>query len=329
MRLIYGRPHQGRRDEERHTARNIAGGIGLGVLLAVGSMVEGPAAMTAAYARTNASYDAKTDPYRLNDRLAGIARGLTGSPEKKVEQFFKKHKKGASGWKGYVKGAGRPPRTAAETLADGGDCTDFSTLSIAVLRSAGIQLRAMVVHFDNAPANEDHMVPYVMSGENRTIIDLQAKNLGETAQGGYTVLMDLSSDQAAEMYHRKWGDYSRDTKKPKDALRAYKRALEIYEKDAYVHQNLGVLYEKAGDMEAAARHFRRAAQLNPSRYAKDTRRGSYNEELQKGEKAYNEKRWADCARHFQNALDSGEKIKDAERKVIEQYRNRCRKNAGQ
>jgi tetratricopeptide (TPR) repeat protein len=110
-------------------------------------------------------------------------------------------------------------------------------------------------------------------------------------------------------------------------MAAYRRAVEIFDGDPYVHQNLGILYEKNGDMESAAGHFRRAAGLDP-RYAKDQKRGSYNEELQAGEEAYKKKDWEGCVAHFKNALDSGERLSKEERSAIQAYVDNCESRLG-
>jgi tetratricopeptide (TPR) repeat protein len=143
------------------------------------------------------------------------------------------------------------------------------------------------------------------------------------------VLLNYTYDQSAAMYHREWGDYFRIKGKYRDAAKAYKKSLAIYEKDSFVHKNLSFVYEKTGDMASAARHAKRAAALDPKKYAQDGKRGSYNEELQKGAKARQDGRWADCIRHFQNALNSGEKIAQAHVRVIQSYINSCKKRLGQ
>lgn len=270
------------------------------------------------------NYNPNINPFKLKARLKALATSFgSGTPMDKVKRLFETLHKGGSLGVRVTPGAGRPPRTAAETLDKGGDCTELATLVIPLLREMKVPGGALVVHFKNAPAKVDHMVPYALIDGKKVIIDLQSDRLGATQQGKYTVLMTLSYDEAASMYHREWGDHLRDEGKRRVAIRAYRRALEIYEKDAYVHQNLGILYERSGNMKPAAKHLRRAAQLDP-RYKKHQKRGTYNEELQKGEQALRERRWADCVEHFQNALDSGEKLREQEIKVIQNYRDHCK-----
>ncbi|MEM5814753.1 MAG: tetratricopeptide repeat protein, partial [Candidatus Aenigmatarchaeota archaeon] len=111
------------------------------------------------------------------------------------------------------------------------------------------------------------------------------------------------------------------------AVAAYRRAVELCDRDAYVHHNLAVLYEQAGDMQAAARHNRRAAELAPDRYGQGQVRGTYNEELRQCQDDGEAGRWQGCAMHCQNALDSGERLNPEERRAIEQFRDTCRYNA--
>jgi hypothetical protein len=76
-------------------------------------------------------------------------------------------------------------------------------------------------------------------------------------------------------------------------------------------------------MEASAREFRRAAEIDP-RYRRDQTRGDYNTELRAGQQAMQESRWADCVSHLQSALSSGERIADDERRQIQSVIDQCR-----
>lgn len=233
-----------------------------------------------------------------------------------------------------VASKGRPPNTAAETISKGGDCTELAFVVLAVInamnaRGAGIRVEAPVVHFHDSPPGEEHMLVSVEVKGRKTMIDLQAPELGMVTKGKYDVVFTLTADTAAAMYHCEYGDYFKDAGKPRLALIAYERSLLIFDGDAYVHQNAGVLYEKLGDMEMAAYHFDRANALAPGRYSRDTVRGSYNQELKVGEKEYDAGEYCGCRKHFQNALDSGEKLKPQERTVIESYRDACARKCTQ
>jgi len=169
-------------------------------------------------------------------------------------------------------------------------------------------------------------VPYAQLGDRRLIIDLQASSLGATQQGRYTTLLTLTYAQSAEMYHREWGDYLNSQGRSSDAIRAYTRALQVYEADAYVHQHLSVLHQRAGNTEAAARHGRRAGELDP-RYRSHSTRGTYNQEVEAGTRAFEQQRWSDCAQHFRNALSSGERISADERRMLEHNIGLCGRRA--
>ncbi|MBU0532794.1 tetratricopeptide repeat protein [Candidatus Micrarchaeota archaeon] len=306
--------------KNRHHMRNSLAAIGFAAFTLGVPATEG--IFETAYAQTvrSVAYNPDANPFTLNDRMRTLITGFNsqGTTREKIEQMHRT----LNGTISVVNMSGRPPRTAIETLEDGGDCTDLANIVVAILQEMNIPGGVLVVHFGSAPAGIHHMIPYAQIGNERVIIDLQSSRLGETADGGYSTIMTLSYSQAASVYHSEWGDYFRDQGRTTDAITAYERSLAIYE-SAYAHQNLGILYESQGDMEQASSHFRRAVELDPQ-YRRDVTRGSYNEELQQGERAYREGRWDDCVRHFQNALDSGERISADERATIEQYRDVCR-----
>ncbi len=272
-------------------------------------------------------YNTATDPFSLYG--AGIIQklGLAGDYRSKVEKLFSELHRGGNSGVTVMDMAGRAPRTATDVLAHGGDCTDLTNLVIGILKAEAIPGGALVVHFKGDPAGLEHMVPYAELNGKKVIIDLQTDALGKTQKGKYGVVLTLTYGQAASMYHREYGDYFRDQGKAGDAVSAYKRAVEIFDGDAYVHQNLGALYEKSGDMESAAGHFKRAAELNP-KYAKDQKRGSYNEELMAGQAAYDKQDWEGCVTHFKNALNSGEKLNEEETGTIQSYVDACESRSG-
>jgi tetratricopeptide (TPR) repeat protein len=183
-----------------------------------------------------------------------------------------------------------------------------------------------VLHFEGAPENVDHMVPYFQMGRRRIIVDLQTSRLGDTAQGEYSEIHRLTYEQAAFMYHREQGDYYRDQGMSTEALAAYRRAIELYNRDGYTYQNIGILLERSGDMRNAAQAFARAAELD-SRFRGDRTRGTFNHELQAAQEAYERSDWEGCVRHFQNALASGEALNQADRQRIEVNIGRCQANA--
>jgi tetratricopeptide (TPR) repeat protein len=288
-------------------------------------MVETTLAGKAAFAQQSGKYDPKTDPLAPNEKITEIASALSGTDAEIAKVLFDLLHKGAELGVKVVKGDGRPPRTASETLEKGGDCTELATLATSILKGASANGGVLVVHFAEDPESLDHMVPYVETSKGRLIIDLQASKLGTLAKGKYSIIMELTFEQSIEMYHREWGDHLRDKGKAKEAIIAYERAIAIYDKDAYVHQNLGILYEKAGNMAKSTKHFSIAASLDP-KYKKDSKRGSYNDELSAGVAAFKAHKWDECIGHFQAALDSGQKFGPGEKEALEQNITACKNN---
>lgn len=273
-------------------------------------------------------YTTRTNPFELDSALQGIASATnSGEARAKVNALFDRLHRGGTSGVIVMDMAGRPPRTAAEALAQGGDCTDLANIVIALCRELRIPGGAFILHFNNAPADVDHMVPYVQIGGRRIIVDLQTSRLGDTAQGEYTEVHRLTFEQAAFMYHREQGDYHRDRGQSTEALAAYRRAAEIYGSDGYTHQNMGILLERSGDMRGAAQAFRRASELDP-RFRGDRTRGTYNHELQAAQEAFGRQDWQGCVTHFRNALATGEALSQADRQTLERNAAACEANAG-
>jgi hypothetical protein len=279
-----------------------------------------------------------TDPFAMDSTLRSVLSdvGTSGGPSDKLSRLFERLHSGAAHGVTVMDMTGRAPRAASEALAQGGDCTDLANIAIALMRELSIPGGAMVVHFDSAPAGIEHMVPYATIEGRRVIVDLQAGTLGQTAQGTYTIVMAMTYEQAASMYHREMGDYQRDQGQSAQAIAEYGRAAEIFNGDAYVQQNLGVLLERNGQMSSATEHYQRAAQLDPSRYGTDLQRGQantaaqrFNTEIGEGERAFSEQRWADCVSHFRAALDSGAQIPADTRTSLERNIATCQSRLGQ
>ncbi len=271
-------------------------------------------------------YTTRTNPFQLDSALQAIIGQVnSGNHRAKVDAIFERLHRGGTNGVNVMDMTGSPPRTAAEALARGGDCTDLANIVIALFRELRIPGGAFILHFEGAPENVDHMVPYFQLGRRRIIVDLQTARLGDTAQGRYSEVHRLTYDQAAFMYHREQGDYFRDHGQSTEALAAYRRAVELYNRDGYAYQNIGILLEQSGDMRNAAQAFSRAAELD-SRYRGDRTRGTYNHELQAAQQAYSSQDWEGCVRHFRNALASGESLNQADRQVIEQNIAACESN---
>lgn len=267
------------------------------------------------------------DPYGMNERMREVASSLTGDTASMVGQLHGALNSGADGGLRVDSAQGRAPRTAAETITQGGDCTDLAGVVIPILENLSIPGGALIVHFNGDAQDLFHMVPYATVGGSDMIIDLQSATLGNTASGAYTVVHRLTYEQARYMYHTEMGDYQRVQGNRSGAIASYRRAVAIYNNDAYVHHNLGVLLEQEGNVAEARTHLDRAAQLNPGRYGAAQARGSYNDELRAAQQAYDQQRWADCAQHFRNALASGETISPDERSTIEANIGVCERNS--
>lgn len=273
-------------------------------------------------------YTTRTNPFELNDALRTVVSETSGNDIRaKVDAVFSRLRRGGTSGVSVMDMAGRPPRTAAEALSQGGDCTDLANIVIALFRELRIPGGALVLHFNNAPADVDHMVPYAQIGGRRVIVDLQTGRLGDTAQGEYREVSRLTYDQAAFMYHREQGDYYRDRGQSTEALASYRRAVELFDGDGYTYQNLGVLLERSRDMRGAQAAFQRAAQLD-SRYRGDQTRGSFNYELQQGQEAFSRQDWQGCAAHFRNALATGIQLSQTDRQSVERNISACDANAG-
>ncbi len=282
-----------------------------------------------AQAPAQTGYSSSTDPFAMDSRIQGIVSSLSGDSAAVAQAFFSRFHAGGSEGVTVMPMEGSQPRTASEALASGGDCTDLATFAVPVLRAKGVPGGVKVVHFASSPAGHEHMVPYVIIGGQDRIFDLQAESLGQTRQGRYTVVMSMTYEQAAEMYHREMGDWFRDNGQADRAMEAYTRSAQLFDGDAYVHQNLGILLERAGRMDEANRHYQRAAQIDPAHYRRDQRRGTYNEEVQAAQQAMDRQDWSGCVTHLQNALNSGERIPASERRTLEQSLAACRQRAGQ
>jgi len=275
------------------------------------------------------AYTTRTNPIELDGTLRGILTQVnSGDALTKVTTIFDRLHRGGTQGVTVMDMAGSMPRTASETYSRGGDCTDLANVVIALFRELRIPGGALVLHFEGAPENTDHMVPYAMIGGRRIIVDLQTSTLGQTAQGRYRELFRLTYDQAAFMYHREAGDYYRDQRQDAQAIAAYRRATELFNGDGYTYQNLGILLERTQDMQGAAQAFRRATELDP-RYRRDSARGTYNQELQAGLQAADRQDWAGCVTHFRNALSLGQGLRPEDRQTIEGNIAACEQNAGQ
>lgn len=290
--------------------------------------------ISAASAQTQTSYyNPKTEPFEADQTIRDLATLIMGSaPDTRgrVKALFDMLNTGSpTGLKALLR-ADRPPRTAIKTVQESGDCGELASVILAVIaamnaQGAGIEADAVVVHFHDAPPDDEHMIARAKVGGTPVIIDPQAAALGVTKEGSYDVDLTLTAHQAAEMYHREYGDYLRKQGNAKEAMEAYKRAVGIFNGDSYVHLGLGRLYENANEMEAARAQFVIADSLSHGAYSPSRKRGDYNQEIQAGEAAYNAKDWNACAKHYQKALElcAGLKHGHEDSLAIMQFINDC------
>jgi len=212
-------------------------------------------------------YDPKRDPFASNPRIQLIAREIRKLDGDPVENMFNRLK--VEGPEGLVYVATHDyGLTGAETLISGGDCSDFSNLSIAVIKEmnrqgAKIQGGAYEIHFHNKPPDEVHVIPFVYQGGKKVIVDLQGANFGQTENTRYKINLSYPSfDHAAAIYHMEWGMYFNEKGDGESEIQALTRSLEIFGKDPLVRFNL------------AAAHYNRLSRLST--------------------KAFRERRWDDC-----------------------------------
>jgi Flp pilus assembly protein TadD len=278
-------------------------------------------------------YNPQADPLEANPRISDMATYAMGSAtnmRERVQALFDMIKTTSpTGLKAGLN-TGRTPRSAAQTLQKKGDCSELAGVVLSLIdamnaQGAAIETDALVVHFRNKPADDFHMIARARIGDMQVIIDPQAATLGATKDGSYEVLFRLAPQEVAEMYHTKYGDYFKDHGDEARAMVAYKRAIEIFNGDAYAHYKLGILYGAAGEMDAAKRQFDVADSLAPGKYARYKARGTYNQELQQGDAAYKGENWGEADKHFRNALEVGRRLRHDDSATINEYIVDCAK----
>lgn len=238
-----------------------------------------------------------------------------------------------------VSGEGRPPRTAAETLDRGGDCTEFASVVLAVInamnaRGAGITAEAQIVHFAGSPAGKQHMIVAADIDGKKVVVDLQSTKLGTTKRGNYAVVRTLASEEAAAMYHQEWADYFSDRKTYQDAVAAYKRSLAIYATNPDANKGAAANYDRMGSQDSALAYYRHATALDPQ-YGRDTLRVKYYMAYSDAEKKAEAGKWREAAAIFRNALGVLDlhpfrkaEIEATERNNVNANIRICEKNAG-
>lgn len=282
------------------------------------------------------------DPGNLqpNQAIRGIAAlvmGSAGDTKGRMSLLFEYLRAGAPSGLRLVESAGRPPRTAAEAVEKGGDCTEFASVVLSAIgamndRGAGIRAEALIVHFGGSPENMQHMIVRVEIDGKMTIVDLQSGALGTTKKGRYDVILRLPPEQAATIYFQELGDYLSDGNAADAAIAAYRRAVEMCPANAEANRALAAKYERRRDWGNALSHYRAAAAADPA-CAKDTARARYYLEYGAGEAAAEAGRWTECAACFRRARGMLElhpfpaEAGASERAAVEQNIGVCERNA--
>jgi hypothetical protein len=257
-------------------------------------------------------YNPLTDPLAADARITGLASAITHAvpgTAARLQLLF--DMLGVGGREGVRLDMGEhPPRTAAETIGAGGDCSDLANLAGSVIlemnrNGAGIEAGAMIVHFTGAPQGIYHMIVFAKTDDQQVLIDLAARRLGETLAGGYeTTRVYRTLDEATAAYHREYGDFLLAKGDNPGAISAYSRSLEIFSQDGYVFRNLGVAYSRVGDYSASLSNHMRAHDLEPSLYSQEEWiMVSVDAQSQLASQAFGEGRWADAIGLYNRILE--------------------------
>jgi len=248
-----------------------------------------------AQAAAAARYDSNTDPFVADSAIKSIAKKAKAGSD--LENAKKLHNllniRSPGGLKLSSSGGSskddRPPRTAAETLKKGGDCSEFAYVILTTLNEMGIKSGIIILDVGKGIL---HALPYAEIEGKKYIIDPQLEEFGvggaqlesgkivrltyEDAKKGKTVkfVRVLEFSQARALSHMEWGTHLEDSKDLRNALVAFKTALK-YDLD------FGFVQRKVKSITAKI----------------------YNQSKKAAEKAFNAQRWQKAADLFEDALD--------------------------
>lgn len=201
------------------------------------------------------TYTSKTNPYSPSKELRTIAGTVISKGGSKLNQV----KRLWSLLRDKMRFASRRnklARTAAESLNAKRDCSGAMNTGIA-----GIRLLGVNVDVDLGSARgQYHIIPVAIIKGKRHRFDLQATSFGKTVSG-FKRTKILTAKQARFIYHVEAGDYFVGKRKYKEAAKAYKKAIEYYDKDAYTWSRLGYVQNKLRDI-GSADSFINAERLN-------------------------------------------------------------------
>jgi hypothetical protein len=248
-----------------------------------------------AQAAAVAKYDPNTDPFVADSAIKAIAKkakaGSGLESAKKLHTLLNIRSPG--GLKLSSSGGSskddRPPRTVAETLKKGGDCSEFAYVVPTVLNELEIKSGILVLDVGKGIL---HALPFAEVEGKKYIIDPQLDEFGvggaqlesgkivkltyEDAKKGKTAkfVRELDFSQARALYHMEWGTYLEDSKDLRNALAAFRTALK-YDLD------FGFVQRKVRSITAKI----------------------YNQFKKAAEKAFSAQRWQKAADLFEDALD--------------------------
>ncbi len=297
------------------------------------------------------TYNAQTNPLAAGTRITAVVqavRSAGGTPREQATRLHARLRVGVTGGLRQDTAAddSRPPRTAEETLAQGGDCSEMAFVMLACATQLGIPCRARLLHFQGDPPYQEHLVAQFQLGGTWTDCDPQAASLGAPSRPVEREIAQSTPAQAQGYYHREWGNYFARARSSGNAITAFERALALNPDDAYCHHRLAGLLERRGspgDMAEAARHDAEAARLDPGnpQYQRVAVTADFNTSLRRGQEEYQagfsarqggdteaaDEHFEQCISHFEAALahPRGQALDAAGRAQIERFLGECRR----
>ena len=200
-------------------------------------------------------YDKSTDPFEADGIIKKIAiKAKAGSQLESAKKLHAMLKVSATGGLKLVSsGSGtrddRPPRTGAQALKLGGDCSDHAYAFVAVFQEMKISSGILIFDLGGGLM---HTLPYAEIDGRKHIVDSQSEAFGtgaaevkgkrveftyeqaKKAKSGVRLSRESAAPQAAGAYHAEWGNFFKGQKDLEmKALEAYSEALRRDPKDSY------------------------------------------------------------------------------------------------
>lgn len=134
-----------------------------------------------------------------------------------------------------------------------GNCMSFTNLFVALAREVGVNARYQEVEIPPSWASEDetwlynlHINALVKLAHGEQVVDF---NLGDYDRDYQR--RTLSDEEALARYHNNMGVHWMREQQPQRAFLHLRAALKLRPRTAHVWANLGTLYRREGDLEAA------------------------------------------------------------------------------